>query len=191
MCPNMSPGLADVHGQEFETLYRKYEQEGKFMRQVPAREVWSKILESQIETGVPYILYKDNINKTSNQANLGTIRSSNLCAEITEYSDDTETAVCNLASIAVNEFVIPNKDGTYQYDYAMLQKVAGIVCNNLNLIIDINYYPTPECKKIKSPAPADWYWHPRPRGPVFHHAAAVYEPGSTNHHEEHPRNHSV
>lgn len=147
MCPNVSPGLADVHGQEFEALYCKYEQEGKFMRQVPAREVWSKILESQIETGVPYILYKDNVNKTSNQANLGTIRSSNLCAEITEYSNDSETAVCNLASIAVNEFVIPNKDGTYQYDYTMLQKVAGVVCNNLNIIIDINYYPTPECKK--------------------------------------------
>ena len=147
MCPNVCPGLTKVYGDEFDTLYRQYEQDGKFMKQLPAREVWSKILESQIETGVPYILYKDNVNRKSNQANVGTICSSNLCAEITEYSDDKETAVCNLASIAVNEFVIKNANGTYDYNYAMLQRVAGVVCHNLNLIIDINHYPTQECKR--------------------------------------------
>lgn len=147
MCPNICPNLHTVYGESFDTLYRQYEQEGKFVKQLPAREVWSKILESQIETGVPYMLFKDNVNRKSNQSNVGTICSSNLCAEITEFSDDKETAVCNLASIAVNEFAIKNKDGTYDYDYTLLQKVAGIVCNNLNLIIDSNYYPTQECKE--------------------------------------------
>ena len=106
MCPDESPGLADCHGDEFETLYLKYQVDGQFREKVKARDIWQKIIDSQIETGTPYILYKDAVNKKSNQQNLGTIKSSNLCAEITEYTDKNETACCNLASIALSKFVI-------------------------------------------------------------------------------------
>lgn len=143
MCPDECPGLTNTFGDEFELLYKKYEKEGRYRKQVKARDLWFKILTSQIETGTPYILYKDAINKKSNQANLGVIKSSNLCAEITIYSDTEQYGVCNLASIAVSMFV--NKDKTY--DFEKLKNIAKICCKNLNKIIDLNFYPTPETKK--------------------------------------------
>ena len=142
-CPDECPGLSDVYGDEFEKLYKKYEAEKRARKIVKARELWTKIIESQIETGNPYMLYKDHVNRKSNQKNLGTIKSSNLCTEIVEYTDADETAVCNLASIAVQKFV---KDGG-SYDYKALYEVAYQVTKNLNKIIDINHYPIPEAKK--------------------------------------------
>ena len=142
MCPDECPGLSDVHGNEFVELYEKYEQENKGKKQVNARDLWFKILDSQMETGTPYLLYKDACNKKSNQQNLGTIKSSNLCTEIVEYSDSTETAVCNLASIALSSFV-KNKE----FDFDELYKVTQLVTYNLNEIIDINFYPTKKTKK--------------------------------------------
>ena len=143
MCPDECPGLSDLYGKEFETLYTKYENENKGKKTVNARDLWFKILDSQMETGTPYLLYKDACNSKSNQQNLGTIKSSNLCTEIVEYSDETESAVCNLASIALNSFV--NQDKTYNFDE--LYKVTSIVTYNLNKIIDLNYYPTEKTKK--------------------------------------------
>jgi len=139
MCPVSSPGLADVWGDKFVEMYERYESEGKFVRQVKARDLWLKVLTAQIETGVPYILYKDSSNRKSNQQNLGTIKSSNLCTEIIEYSTPEETAVCNLASIALNRFV---HDG--RYDFEALRQTAAEVTFNLNRVIDRNYYPVPE-----------------------------------------------
>jgi ribonucleoside-diphosphate reductase alpha chain len=144
MCPHECPGLSDVYGDKFKTLYEKYEHEGKARKIVNARDLWFKILDAQMETGTPYILYKDAANSKSNQQNIGTIKSSNLCTEILEYSDDTETAVCNLASIALPSFVI---DNSKQFDYKKLHEVTKVVTNNLNRVIDINYYPTEKCKK--------------------------------------------
>jgi ribonucleoside-diphosphate reductase alpha chain len=144
MCPHECPGLSDVYGDKFKTLYEKYEVEGKAIKIVNARDLWFKILDAQMETGTPYILYKDAANSKSNQKNIGTIKSSNLCTEILEYSDDTETAVCNLASIALPSFVI---ETTKQFDYKKLHEVTKVVTNNLNRVIDINYYPTEKCKK--------------------------------------------
>jgi ribonucleoside-diphosphate reductase alpha chain len=187
-CPDECPGLADVYGDEFRALYEKYESEGRARKQVKARELWLKILDSQMETGTPYILFKDAVNKKSNQKNVGTIKSSNLCTEIMEYSDENETAVCNLASIALNRFVIaiavasgsgaisvgtsdhfvaggdsvvsgssvvsesvpePSRaasesavGGRKSLDFAELERVTALVVDNLNQIIDINYYPT-------------------------------------------------
>lgn len=141
MCPHQSPGLSDVWGKDFEDLYAKYEQEGKFVKRVKARDLWLKILTAQMETGVPYILYKDAANAKSNQKNLGTIKSSNLCTEIIEYSSPDETAVCNLASIALPKFVSGGK-----LDYESLRKVAYEVTFNLNRVIDRNYYPVEETK---------------------------------------------
>lgn len=141
-CPNEAPGLADVYGEKFEELYEKYESEGKARRTVKAQELWFKIIESQIETGTPYILYKDACNEKSNQKNLGTIKSSNLCTEIIEYTAHDEVAVCNLASIALPKFVI---DG--QFDHKKLFDVAYAVTKNLNKIIDRNYYPVPEARR--------------------------------------------
>jgi ribonucleotide reductase alpha subunit len=138
-CPHECPGLSDVYGDKFKELYEKYETEGKSRKNVNARELWFKILDSQMETGTPYILYKDSANKKSNQQNLGTIKSSNLCCEIMEYSDDKETAVCNLASIALPSFV---NEITKTFDYDKLHQVTKVVTNNLNKVIDINYYPT-------------------------------------------------
>ncbi|KAJ8986060.1 hypothetical protein NQ317_003353 [Molorchus minor] len=143
MCPHLSPGLADCWGIEFEMLYEQYEKEGKFVRQVPAREVWRAIIVSQIETGMPYMLYKDACNKKSNQQRLGTIKSSNLCTEIIEYTAPDEIAVCNLASIAVNMFVNPDNKS---YDFEKLKEVTKVVTRNLNKIIDVNYYPIPEAR---------------------------------------------
>jgi len=138
-CPDECPGLADVYGDEFRELYEKYEREGRARKQVKARDLWLKILDSQMETGTPYILFKDAANKKSNQKNIGTIKSSNLCTEIMEYSDANETAVCNLASIALNRFV---DEKTRTFNIAELERVTALVVDNLNQIIDINYYPT-------------------------------------------------
>ncbi|WCL82144.1 ribonucleoside-diphosphate reductase subunit alpha [Saprospira sp. CCB-QB6] len=142
MCPNECPGLYDSYGEEFEKRYLAYEAEGQGRQTIKARELWMKILESQIETGTPYMLYKDHANRKSNQKNLGVIRSSNLCTEIMEYSSPDEVAVCNLASIALSKFV--TEDG--QYDFQRLYEVTRIVTRNLNKVIDINYYPIQEAK---------------------------------------------
>jgi ribonucleoside-diphosphate reductase alpha chain len=141
-CPNEAPGLADCYGTEFEALYEKYEAEGKARKVVKARELWTAILESQIETGTPYMLYKDACNEKSNQKNLGTIKSSNLCTEIIEYTDKDEVAVCNLASISLPRFVI---DGNF--DHQKLFDITYVATKNLNKIIDVNYYPVPEAKR--------------------------------------------
>jgi ribonucleotide reductase alpha subunit len=143
-CPHECPGLPDVYGQEFKTLYQKYEQEGKARKTIVARDLLFAILDSQMETGTPYLLYKDSINNKSNQKNLGTIKSSNLCCEITEYSDAEETAVCNLASIGLPTFV--NQE-TKQFDYNKLHEITKVVTNNLNRVIDINFYPTEKTKR--------------------------------------------
>nr|NVI77059.1 ribonucleoside diphosphate reductase large subunit [Cucujiformia] len=143
MCPHLSPGLSDCWGKEFDELYEKYEKEGRFVRQVPARDLWRAICTSQVETGTPYLLYKDACNGKSNQQNLGTIKCSNLCTEIVEYTSPDEVAVCNLASIALNMFV---NSETREYDFEKLKQIAKIVTKNLNKVIDINYYPVPEAK---------------------------------------------
>jgi ribonucleotide reductase alpha subunit len=143
-CPHECTGLSDVYGDEFKVLYEKYESEGKARKTIDARDLWFAILDAQMETGTPYILYKDHANKKSNQKNLGTIKSSNLCTEIIEYSDDKETAVCNLASIALPAFV--NKD-TKQFDYDKLHYVTKVVTANLNRVIDINFYPTEKTRR--------------------------------------------
>jgi ribonucleoside-diphosphate reductase alpha subunit len=142
-CPNEAPGLADCYGEEFERLYEKYEKENKARKQVKAQDLWFEILESQIETGTPYILYKDAANKKSNQKNLGTIKSSNLCTEIIEYTSHDEIAVCNLASIALPKFITP--EGTF--DHQKLYEITKVATRNLNKVIDVNYYPVAEAKK--------------------------------------------
>lgn len=139
--PNEAPNLHTTHGEEFEKLYEQYEAEGRAVRTIPARELWNAILEAQIETGVPYMLYKDAANTKSNQKNLGTIRCSNLCTEIIEYSDEKETAVCNLASLSLPRFVEGKK-----FNFDKLVEVTKIVTRNLNKVIDGNYYPIPETK---------------------------------------------
>ena len=141
MCPNECPDLYNLHGDEFDELYQKYESEGRGRKTIKARELWEKILESQIETGTPYMLYKDSANRKSNQKNLGTIRSSNLCTEILEYTSSDEVAVCNLASIALPMFV---KDG--DFDHKALFDVTIRVTKNLNRVIDRNYYPVKEAE---------------------------------------------
>ncbi|MEM6268042.1 MAG: ribonucleoside-diphosphate reductase subunit alpha [Bacteroidota bacterium] len=141
-CPNEAPGLFDVYGDEFRALYAKYEASGVARKVVKAQDLWFKILESQVETGTPYLLYKDAANEKSNQKNLGTIRSSNLCTEILEYTSPDEVAVCNLASIALGNFV--NEEG--EYDFQRLYEITKVVTRNLNKVIDINYYPVPEAK---------------------------------------------
>jgi len=145
-CPHESPGLADCHGAEFEALYTRYETEGKAKKTIRAQDLWFHILESQIETGSPFMLYKDAANGKSNQQNLGTIKSSNLCTEIIEYTAPDEVAVCNLASLALNRFVA-YKDNVPYYDHKKLFEVVTRATKNLNRIIDINYYPVPEAKK--------------------------------------------
>ena len=139
-CPDECPGLSDVHSEEFVTLYTKYESEGKGRRTLKARDLWFQILDAQMETGTPYLLYKDACNRKSNQKNLGTIKSSNLCSEIVQYSDDKESAVCNLASIALPTFITTDKT----FDYEKLHEVVKVITYNLNRIIDVNYYPTPK-----------------------------------------------
>jgi ribonucleoside-diphosphate reductase alpha subunit len=143
MCPDECPGLADVYGEKFVELYTSYEASGRGRKTVKARDLWFQILDAQMETGTPYLLYKDAANKKSNQKNIGTIKSSNLCTEIIEYSDDKETAVCNLASIALPAFVDKTVEPAV-FDYEKLHKVSKIVTYNLNRIIDVNFYPTPK-----------------------------------------------
>lgn len=140
-CPNEAPGLSETYGGEFEALYHKYEQEGKARKVVRAQEIWSAIIESQIETGTPYMLYKDAANKKSNQKNLGTIKSSNLCTEIMEYTSADEVAVCNLASIALPKFV-----DNGEFNHKQLYDITRVVTRNLNKVIDVNYYPIPEAR---------------------------------------------
>ena len=142
-CPNEAPGLGDCWGEKFEALYEKYEAEGKARKTIPARELWAAIIESQIETGNPYMLYKDAANSKSNQQNLGTIKSSNLCTEIIEYTSADEIAVCNLASIALPRFVDIE---TGNFDHQKLFEVTYTATKNLNKIIDRNYYPVPEAR---------------------------------------------
>ena len=160
-CPHEAPGLADVYGAAFNELYLKYEAEGRARKTVSAQKLWSEILVSQIETGTPYLLYKDAANAKSNQQNLGTIKSSNLCSEIIEYSSPDETAVCNLASIALPFFLncrLPTTPAdalrptdannfSQVFDFARLREVVAVIVRNLNKVIDINYYPTPETKR--------------------------------------------
>ncbi len=141
-CPNEAPGLYDCWGADFEKLYHRYEAEGRARRVVKAQELWFKIMESQIETGTPYMLYKDACNGKSNQQNLGTIRSSNLCTEVVEYTAPDEVAVCNLASIALNQFVSGGK-----FDHQRLYEITKVITRNLNKVIDVNFYPVPEAKK--------------------------------------------
>ena len=140
-CPHEAAGLADSHGAEFNALYVKYEQEGRARSTVPARKLWFAILESQMETGSPFMLYKDAANAKSNQKNLGTIKSSNLCTEIIQYTDDKEVAVCNLASISLAKFV----DGD-SFDFDKLYEITKVITKNLNKIIDLNYYPVEEAR---------------------------------------------
>ena len=143
-CPDKAKGLSDVYGEEFETLYTKYEEEGLATATVPAADVWKAILKSQTETGTPYMLYKDSCNRKSNQKNLGTIKSSNLCTEIIEYTDADETSVCNLASIALPKYV--NKE-LKTFDFDKLHEVTKIVTRNLNRVIDRNFYPVETTKR--------------------------------------------
>uniref|UniRef100_A0A0N4WWZ2 Ribonucleoside-diphosphate reductase n=1 Tax=Haemonchus placei TaxID=6290 RepID=A0A0N4WWZ2_HAEPC len=143
MCPHESPGLHECWGEAFEELYTKYEAEGRYRKQVKARKLWEHIVSSQIETGTPYILYKDACNRKSNQQNLGTIKCSNLCTEIVEYSSKDEIAVCNLGSIALNRFVTEDK----KFDFDKLHEVAKVLTRNLNKIIEVNYYPVEEARR--------------------------------------------
>ena len=172
MCPDECPGLSDCYGDDFEKLYEKYEKEKDNIVSVSARDIWFKMLDSQIETGTPYMLYKDACNRKSNQKNLGTIKSSNLCTEIIEYSDDKETAVCNLASLGLTMFV--NDDKTFNYD--KLHKVTKVVTENLNKIIDINFYPTEKTRRSN-------YLH-RPIGLGVQGLADVYAKMDIPYHSE-------
>jgi len=142
-CPDECPGLADVYGDDFVRLYETYEASGKGRKTVKARDLWFQIMDAQMETGTPYLLYKDACNKKSNQQNVGTIKSSNLCSEVVQYSDDKETAVCNLASIALPTYIDQSQDPPV-FDFAKLHEVAKVITFNLNRIIDVNYYPTPK-----------------------------------------------
>ena len=145
MCPNECPGLADCHGAEFEELYERYEAEGRARKAIPAQQLWFAILDSQVETGTPYMLYKDACNGKSNQKHLGTIKSSNLCTEIVEYTAPDEIAVCNLASINLTAHVEGAGDAA-TFDFAKLKRTAYVVTKNLNKVIDVNYYPVEEAK---------------------------------------------
>ena len=148
MCPNESPGLPDVHNEEFNELYQSYVAQGRYKKKVRAREVWDAILKSQVETGTPYMCYKDAANRKTNQKNIGTIKSSNLCVEIMEVSTPDETAVCNLASICLPTFVrVETDDVSPSFDFAKLCEVTGVVTRNLNRVIDNNYYPTEAARK--------------------------------------------
>jgi len=154
MCPCACPGLTTTHGEEFEELYRKYEEEGKYVKRIKARDLWKAILAAQVETGTPYMMYKDACNAKSNQKNLGTIKCSNLCTEIVEYTSPDEVAVCNLASVCLPRFVrgLKEEHGSPQageeptYDYEALHSVVKVMTRNLNRVIDVNSYPLPEAE---------------------------------------------
>ena len=141
MCPDICKNLSDFHGAQFNDLYDSYVEKKLFKQKIKARELWFKILDSQMETGTPYLCYKDSANRKSNQQNLGTIKSSNLCTEIIEYSDEKQSAVCNLASIGLSKFVENNS-----FNYNKLHEITKIITYNLNNVIDINYYPTNKTK---------------------------------------------
>jgi ribonucleoside-diphosphate reductase subunit M1 len=144
MSPDCCPGLSDSWGSKFEELYIKYETEGRGKETISAQKLWTRIIESQEETGGPYILFKDHANSKSNQQNLGTIKSSNLCTEIIEYTSKDEIAVCNLASIGLPKFIDKK---TRQFDFDMLEEVTRVIVKNLNKIIDLNYYPVEKCRR--------------------------------------------
>ncbi|CAM9388979.1 unnamed protein product, partial [Ectocarpus fasciculatus] len=146
-CPNEAPGLPDVFGDEFEALYKSYEAKGLARRSIKARQLWVAIMDAQVETGTPYMLFKDACNSKSNQKNLGTIKSSNLCTEIIEYTDPDEVAVCNLASISLPAFVSAGEDGQPAFDFHRLYEVTKVVTRNLNRVIDVNFYPVEEAKR--------------------------------------------
>jgi ribonucleoside-diphosphate reductase alpha subunit len=148
MCPSECPGLSNCWGDEFEALYTKYEAEGKGRKTLPAKKIWQLILDAQIQTGTPYLCYKDAANSKSNQQHLGTIKSSNLCVEIMEYTSRDESAVCNLGSLALPKFVVagPSEDGLPIFDFEALRKYTKLLARNLDIVIDKNYYPTPECR---------------------------------------------
>ncbi|QNH62426.1 ribonucleoside-diphosphate reductase subunit alpha [Hymenobacter sediminicola] len=147
MCPNECPGLDECFGDDFEKLYQKYEREGRGRKTIKAQDLWFAILESQTETGTPYMLFKDAANSKSNQQNLGTIKSSNLCTEIMEYTDENEIAVCNLASLALPRYVRPDDAGNLFFDHQKLYDVTYHATMNLNKVIDINYYPVIEAER--------------------------------------------
>ena len=146
-CPDEAPGLADCYGEEFRALYTRYEQEGRARRVVSAQKLWFQILDTQMETGTPYLLYKDPANAKSNQKNLGVIKSSNLCTEILEYTSPEETAVCNLASLSLPAFIAPTNDGGRMFDFTALRAATAVATRNLDRVIDINFYPTPETER--------------------------------------------
>jgi ribonucleotide reductase alpha subunit len=147
MCPDACQGLSDVHSDDFKRLYERYEAEGKFKKQLPAQELWWQILQMQIEQGVPYLLFKDSVNRKSNQRNLGTIKSSNLCAEIQEFTSPDEIAVCNLASMALPSYIEYDEDNKPHYNFQKLHDVAKVITKNLNKVIDVNFYPVEKAKK--------------------------------------------
>jgi len=147
MCPDECPGLSDVYGDDFNKLYTSYEESGRGRKTVKARDLWFQVLDAQMETGTPYLLYKDACNKKSNQKNIGMIKSSNLCSEIVQVSNENETAVCNLASIALPTFVDTTDPDNPIFDYETLHKISKIVTYNLNKIIDVNYYPTEKTRR--------------------------------------------
>jgi ribonucleotide reductase alpha subunit len=150
MCPNECPGLADCYGEQFKELYEKYEKDGKARKSIKAQQIWFAILDSQVETGTPYMLYKDHCNAKSNQKNLGVIKCSNLCTEIVEYTSADEAAVCNLASISLSKLVTPAPDysgDSGSFDFNKLYEVTMVITRNLNRVIDRNFYPIPEARK--------------------------------------------
>jgi ribonucleoside-diphosphate reductase alpha chain len=149
MCPDKCRGLSDVYGDDFKELYERYESEGKYTKQINAQDLWFKILEAQIEQGVPYILYKDAANKKSNQKNLGTIKSSNLCAEVLIYSSPEETGVCNLASICLPSYLSfdDGSDGSPVFDFEKLHEITKVITKNLNKVIDKNFYPVEKARR--------------------------------------------
>ena len=167
--PNEAPGLFDAYGGEFEALYHQYETEGKGRKTIKAQDLWFAILDSQIETGTPYILYKDAANKKSNQQNLGTIRSSNLCTEIMEYTSPDEVAVCNLASLALPKYVKDDKT----YDFERLIEVTRVVTRNLNKVIDRNYYPIEQARNSNMRHRPNRPWRAGPGRCLHHDAHAV------------------
>lgn len=147
MCPDECPGLSDVYGDEFKTLYEKYEEAGRYKKQIKAQDLWWQVLQSQIEQGVPYLLFKDAANKKSNQQNLGTIKSSNLCSEIIQFTSPDEIAVCNLASIALASYVEHDENNKPFFNFKRLHDVAKVITKNLNKVIDINFYPVEKARR--------------------------------------------
>jgi ribonucleoside-diphosphate reductase alpha chain len=147
MSEDTSPGLTDVYGEEYRALYNKYVTEGNYRKKIKARDLWQKILVSQIETGMPYMLYKDSINEKCNQKNIGVVKSSNLCAEITLVSNSDETAVCNICTFSLSKYLERDSAGNFVYNHHRLYEVVKIATRNMNNVIDYNYYPTPETRK--------------------------------------------